>query len=154
MLMVSPVFALDFDTVDTNTSRKTYTKPVTTVTKPQTTTVQQTITKPVQTTQVVKSAQAQPTQTIKVQQATNQTVQQSSSNIINALQENVKNTQSEQTINNYEKLPNVPRLPEKAHSKTVAPLNTMYTGKVIDSNAYIPCNNIKVGDLIIDKSYK
>ena len=76
MLVVSPVFALDFDTVDTNTSRKTYTKPATTVTKPQTTTVQQTTTKPVQTTQVVKPAQAQPTQTIKVQQATNQTVQQ------------------------------------------------------------------------------
>ena len=154
MLIVSPVFALDFDTVDTNTSRKTYTKPATTVTKPQAATVQQNTIKPVQTTQVVKPAQAQPTQTIKVQHATNQTVQQSSSNIINAVQENVTNTQSEQTINNYEKLPNVPRLPEKAHSKTVAPLNTMYTGKVIDSNAYIPCNNIKVGDLIIDKSYK
>ena len=154
MLVVSPVLALDFDTVDTNVSRKTYTKPATTVTKPQTTTVQQTTTKPSQTTQVVKPAQAQPTQTVKVQQASSQSSQQSGSNIINAVQEHVTTTQTEQTIQNYEKLPTVPKLPEKAHSKTVAPLNTMYTGKVIDKNAYIPCNDIKVGDLIIDKSYK
>lgn len=50
-------------------------------------------------------------------------------------------------------LPAVPALPQKAYSSTAAQINTQYSGKVPNSDAIIPCKNIKVGDLIIDESY-
>ena len=50
-----------------------------------------------------------------------------------------------------EKLPTVPKLPDKASSKTVAPINTQYSGKVPNSEALIPCTDIKVSGLNIDK---
>ncbi len=50
-------------------------------------------------------------------------------------------------------LPKVPNLPAKANSLTVPPINTVYSGKVPDSNAFIPCDDIKTSDLIIDKSF-
>lgn len=49
-------------------------------------------------------------------------------------------------------LPKVPNLPSKANSSTVSPINTEYSGKVPDSNAFIPCTDIKVKALTIDES--
>lgn len=113
MFVVNPVFSLDFDTVDNNVSRKSYTSTPAPQPKPEPAKVPEPVQQPVQT------VQQQPV-----------------------------------TIQNYEKLPNVPKLPEKAFSKSVAPINTMYTGKNIDKNAIVPCNNIKVDELILDEKYK
>lgn len=121
MLFVSPVFALDFDAVDNNSSRKTYTstpKPAVNVEQ-----------------QMQKIPTAQPVSDVVKETVSTQDV-------------------AKQTIQNYEKLPTVPKLPEKAFSKSVAPINTMYTGKNLDKNAIVPCNNIKVEELILDDKYK
>lgn len=112
MFVVNPVFALDFDAVDNNSSRKSYTS--------------------------TPAPQPQP-EPVKVSEPI-------------AAPEPV--VQTPVTIQNYDKLPNVPKLPEKAFSKSVAPINTMYTGKNIDKNAIIPCNNIKVEELVLDDKYK
>ncbi len=49
-------------------------------------------------------------------------------------------------------LPKVPNLPKSAASSTVAPLNTLYSGKMPNSEALIPCTDIVVKDLIVDSS--
>ena len=49
-------------------------------------------------------------------------------------------------------LPKVPSLPKNVNSKTVAPINTQYSGKVPNSEAFIPATDIKTGNLIIDES--
>ena len=117
MIIVNPVFALDFYAVDNNSSSKSYTSTPAPQPKSEPVKVQEQIQQPVQ--QTVQTVQEQPV-----------------------------------TIQNYEKLPNVPKLPDKAFSKSVAPINTMYTGKNIDKNAIVPCNNIKVEELILDDKYK
>ena len=136
MLVASPVFALDFDAVDNNSSRKTYTQPVQTV------------------------QPAQPHQKAPVQNTTPTTIQppvqiepipvQTQTQTIVKEQVSIPEPKTIQ----YEKLPDVPKLPAKANSKTVAPINTMYTGKTIDANAIEPCRDIKVEDLVLDNRYK
>lgn len=132
--IANPVLALDFDTVDNSTVRKNYS--ASTVKKePQTPASQQ----------VIKQTTT----------SSNTTIQNSNTQILKQVQEKVVTTQKEvQTIQEYEKLPNVPKLPEKAFSKSVAPINTMYTGKVPDNNAITICNDIKIGELILDDKYK
>lgn len=49
-------------------------------------------------------------------------------------------------------LPKVPNLPSNTNRSTVAPINTMYSGKVPNEDAIIPCRDIKVGKLNIDES--
>lgn len=131
MLVASPVFALDFDAVDNSSERKTYTQPsqpIQTIQQIPTQTTPTTIQPPVQ------------IQPIPVQIQTQTPIKEQVS-------------VPEQTVQ-YEKLPDVPKLPAKANSKTVAPINTMYTGKTIDENAIQPCRDIKVEDLVLDNRYK
>lgn len=128
------MFALDFDAVDNNSTRKTYTS---------TPTVNQ---------QVQQQTQ-QPLQNINVAQPS-QNVQPAINVKTNPVQEQIISAPPTQVLPNYEKLPVVPKLPDKAFSKSVAPINTMYTGKNIDKNALIPCNDIKVEELILDEKYK
>lgn len=66
------------------------------------------------------------------------------------MQEPVK--QEAKAVKVKQDLPRVPALPSKANSSTVPPLNTVYSGKVPDSNAFIPCTDIKVEKLTIDES--
>lgn len=49
-------------------------------------------------------------------------------------------------------LPTVPALPKKANSSTVAPINDLYTGKMPNSDALIPCTDIRISALTINKS--
>lgn len=120
MLIINPIFALDFDAVDNNSSRKKLS-------------------------------------TSKPKQVSQPTPTTSSEPVVNEVKPNITQEIPPQTepmpASIYEKLPNVPKLPEKAYSKSVAPLNTMYTGKTIDKNAITPCNDIKVEELILDKQY-
>ena len=57
-------------------------------------------------------------------------------------------TQSQPTIRHD--LPTVPKLPSNATSSTVAPINTEYSGKMPNSDALIPCTDIKVSGLKVD----
>lgn len=130
MFFVSPVFALDFDAVDNSSSRKTYTSTPT----------------------VNQQMQQQPLQNINTVQSDLQNIQPTTT--VTPIQEQIITTPPTQVLPNYEKLPAVPKLPDKAFSKSVAPINTMYTGKTPDKNALVPCNNIKVDELILDDKYK
>lgn len=49
-------------------------------------------------------------------------------------------------------LPKVPNLPSKANSSTVSPINHQYSGKTPTADAFIPCTDITIVDLIIDES--
>ena len=49
-------------------------------------------------------------------------------------------------------LPKVPNLPSKANSSTVSPINSQYSGKMPNADAFIPCTDITIVDLIIDES--
>lgn len=52
-----------------------------------------------------------------------------------------------------EVLPKVPSVPKQYNSATVVPINNSYSGKVPNSDAMIPCNDIKNNQLIIDEKY-
>ncbi|MCR5265732.1 MAG: hypothetical protein K6E29_03965 [Cyanobacteria bacterium RUI128] len=49
-------------------------------------------------------------------------------------------------------LPKVPNLPSKVHSSTISPINHQYSGKAPTADAFIPCTDITIVDLIIDES--
>ena len=123
LTMTMPVFALDLDSTVNDSQRQTYDR-----TKEQNTKPQQTQT-------------PQKTETAPVNQSN------SDGNVVNTTTETV---QEKPVIK--QDLPTVPALPSKANSSTVAPINNQYSGKVPNSDAIIPCNDIKVGDLIIDES--
>ena len=112
ILILTPVFALDFDTTVNDDSRKNYTN-----SKPQ----------------------AEKRTVIQAKQDTSATSQQL----------------SVQQINTIEKVPlsKVPAIPKQTNSSTVAPINTMYSGKVPNSEAIVPCSDIKSSELIIDDKY-
>lgn len=123
----STVSALDFDAVDNNAGRKNYTHT------------------PIQ--------QVKPEEQVKSVEQVNQPVKDNTP-ITNAVQQTITKPEPQvQDLQNYEKLPAVPKLPSKAFSKTVAPINTMYTGKKIDENAIIPCKDIKINELTLDERY-
>ena len=133
LLFVMPCFALDLDSTVNDAQRKNYSKQ-------QATTVQ----KPVQ----PQSAQVK---TIKVEKKDAQPV----SNVIK--EQTTVETKSEEKIVEpkpviKQDLPKVPNLPSKANSSTSSPINHQYSGRMPNSEAFIPCTDIKVGDLIIDES--
>ncbi|MCM1264992.1 MAG: hypothetical protein NC200_02235 [Candidatus Gastranaerophilales bacterium] len=139
-LLTMPVLALDFDSTVNDSSRKNY-------------------------------STAKPTETTKTVPVQKEVLPQSST----FKQIEVNNTKQEQIIApeptpavlttpvveqkavttpiiQKTTLPSVPALPSKAFSSTVAPLNLQYSGKCPNSDAIIPCNDIKVSDLIIDET--
>lgn len=134
MLVASPVFALDFDAVDNSSSRKNYTS------------------EPIQSIQTIQQIPAQTTPTT-INQSPVQ-VEPTSVQSQTIIKEQVVVPEQPKQTQQYEKLPDVPKLPAKANSKTVAPINTMYTGKIIDENAIETCRDIKVEELVLDNRYK
>lgn len=129
-----PVFALDFESTEDNSSRTNYSRET-----QQTQTVQpvkkQSAFREVPVTQTTAPVQ-KTTPAVQVSQPTPQA-------------QPVQTAPKPAVIRNI--LPTVPALPEKAYSTTVAPNNTQYSGKVPNSEALIPCN-VKVNDLVINNS--
>ena len=129
MLFLTPVFSLDLDSTVNDNQRKNYSK-----TQKKAAAVQQQtqgkqqsqVTKPVQTVTKREEQNIKPTVEIK------QVIEEPKKTVIK------------------QDLPTVPSLPAKATSPTVVKINKQYSGKVPNENAIIPCNDIKVSDLIID----
>lgn len=117
VLVLIPVYALDFDTTVNDSSRKNYTNE-----KPQ------------------------------VQKRTVIQAKQESENIVAPQSSSVK-IQSANTLQEKQPLSTVPAIPKQTNSTTVAPINTIYSGKMPNSEALIPCTDIKRGELIIDSKY-
>ena len=126
-----PVFALDFESTEDNSSRTNYSRET-----QQTQTVQpikkQSAFREVPVNQTTAPVQ-KPTPAVQVVQPTQPVLPAPKPAVIRNI------------------LPTVPALPEKAYSTTVAPNNTQYSGKVPNSEALIPCN-VKVNDLVINNS--
>ena len=76
--------------------------------------------------------------------------------IQNQVQEKIQNPDVSKTnteiLDIKQDLPKVPNLPKNINSQTVAPINTQYSGKMPNSEAFIPALDIKTSNLIIDES--
>ncbi len=139
-LFIMPVLALDFDSTVNDSTRKNYSssKSVETV-------------KPSQT---VKESlpQGSTFRQVNVNDSNNEAdIHKETVPAVHTVP-TVKEAVKEQVLSEPKTtLPTVPALPSKAFSSTVAPINLEYSGKCPNSDAIIPCNDIKVSDLIIDE---
>jgi len=125
VLFIMPALALDLESTVNDSSRKNYTR-----------TQQKTVTKT----------------TPKTVSPSSTTIKQINSTVQSQNTETTPQTPVSKQVIEKTVLPAVPALPQKANSSTAAHINTLYSGKCPNSDAIIPCTNIKVGDLIIDES--